>query len=177
MTCIIAIKDKNNIYMASDKLSTTEYGLKDICKIPKIFKPAKNILLGTAGSTRFSQVIEYFVDFNIDNNKDELVNLMTNIIPSLLKAIEDNKVDESDLSPFIICINNRIFEVDSGFGIIEPDRDYTTMGSGGEVAKGSLYATEDTLHTTEERIKIAIEASSYFIKSVSKEYDIIKKEI
>lgn len=176
MTCIIAIKDKNNMYIAADKM-LSDNSIKDICRIPKIFQPNSSILIGTAGSLRFGQVLEHFIDYNINKYNDELESLILHIIPTMQTVLERYKVDKEEYGEFIICINNRIFEVDSGFGIIEPNRNYTTMGSGGEVAKGSLYTTENTLHTIEERIKIAIEASSYFIKSVSKEYDIIKKEI
>lgn len=175
MTCIVAIKDKENMYMASDKMITTESGTKDICRLKKIFKPKSNILIGTSGSVRFGQCLEFLVDYKDIEDVDEMTYLIKYIIPSILKAMDDNFIDFQDTGTSIFCIKGRIFEVDSGFGIVEPDRDYTSIGSGSDIAKGSLFSTESKVAS--KRIKEAIKASSCFIKSVSEEYDILKYKI
>lgn len=176
MTCIVALKDNNNMYMASDRMVSYYEDEKDILSISKIFKPEYNILVGCSGSIRYSQIIQYFVNFNNlkSYRNKEIEFLIKDIVPQIVKYKIESVISEDDNGTILICLYNKIFEIDASLAVLEKEGFYA-IGSGGLTAKASLFSTEDK--EIRDRIKIAMNASSHFINSVSEEYDLLQYSI
>lgn len=175
MTCILAIKKGNTMFMASDKMVSYYEDEKDILNISKTFKPKYNILVGLSGSIRYSQVIQYFIDFNNlkDYHNKEFEFLIKDIIPQIIRARDDQGL-KNETGTILMCVSSKIFDIDASLAVLEKEGFYA-IGSGGLPAKASLFSTEDK--EPRDRIKLAMNASSHFINSVSEEYDLLQYDI
>lgn len=190
MTCVVGIIDKENnkIYIGSDTICS-DGNLKWDRKDSKIFKKGP-FIFGFTGSYRMGQVIKYHskIDnlwsiFEPESDDKEHEFLVTMYIPHLRSILMEHGVlskdeDGTDSShTFLIGFNNRLFSIESDFQVAESADNYNSIGSGVEIALGSLYtSTMMSDVSIRDRIQIAIEAAMTFVPTVGGEIDIISTD-
>lgn len=166
MSCVAALKHNGKVYVAADSLSSSEdklYYRKD----KKMFRNGK-YLIGFCGSVRTGQVLtEKFwrPPTDIYSVPDHLIKLME--AKGCLITAEDQSKNCG--CNFIFATKKEIYEILVDFQLVEPRDDYTAIGSGADYALGSLFSTKGTNLKPEERLRLAIEAASYFSSSVGGE--------
>jgi ATP-dependent protease HslVU (ClpYQ) peptidase subunit len=166
MSCVAALKQNGKVYVAADSLSSTE---DKVCyrKDKKMFKNGK-YLIGFCGSIRTGQILQrrfWKPPTDIYAVPDSMMNLLEK--KGCMSITEEGHKNCG--CNFIFATKGEIYEILVDFQLVEPIDDYTAIGSGADFALGSLYSTKGTNLKPEERLKLAIEAASYFSTSVGGE--------
>jgi ATP-dependent protease HslVU (ClpYQ) peptidase subunit len=153
MSLVVAIKDKDRIVLGADKQASAG-GNKDHTNI-KIWEVEElpGALMGGVGSARASQILQYsqVIDKNLlgkEVDTEFIVRVLVPLIAMHLKnngiIIDNSKEAGCDLMPnaFIFAYKDRAWTIWHDFSVSEIDS-YLAIGSGSDVAKGVLYATQD----------------------------------
>lgn len=153
MSLVVAIKDKDRIVLGADKQASAG-GAKDHTNI-KIWEVEElpGALMGGVGSARASQILQYsqVIDKNLlgkEVDTEFIVRVLVPLIAMHLKnngiIIDNSKEAGCDLMPnaFIFAYKDRAWTIWHDFSVSEIDS-YLAIGSGSDVAKGVLYATQD----------------------------------
>ena len=108
-------------------------------------------------------------------------------VPALIKCLQSNGfLDDSEGnigipgSCILVGYQGRVFQIDSNFQIFESTNEYDAIGSGAQIALGSLYALmtpynqnyhSDKLYTY---IDVSLNAASKFSASVNRPFKILQ---
>lgn len=187
MTCIISIIDKSNgsIWMGSDSSCNLDDSTNTI-NTPKVFIK-DNFIFGIAGYMRLGNIIQYIFDIPENTEYDIMQYMVRTFIPALIKCLQSNGfLDDSEGnigipgSCILVGYQGRVFQIDSNFQIFESTNEYHAIGSGAQIALGSLYALmtpysqnyhSDKLYTY---IDVSLNAASKFSASVNQPFKILK---
>jgi ATP-dependent protease HslVU (ClpYQ) peptidase subunit len=187
MTCIISIIDKSNgsIWMGSDSSCNLDDSTNTI-NTPKVFIK-DNFIFGIAGYIRLGNIIQYIFDIPENTEYDIMRYMVRTFIPALIKCLQSNGfLDDSEGnigipgSCILVGYQGRVFQIDSNFQIFESTNEYHAIGSGAQIALGSLYALmtpysqnyhSDKLYTY---IDVSLNAASKFSVSVNQPFKILQ---
>lgn len=174
MTCIVGLIDGKRVILAGDSNATNGAGTVTQRRDPKVFrlpKPeggASEMIVGFTHSYRMGQLLRFGFGLppciaGIDAF-EYMARQFTDATRARFRAggystIENN---EETGGTFLVGYAGRLFEVESDFQVGEPDRPYAAIGSGEELARGALYASETLVKDAEERARIAIAAAATF---------------
>lgn len=154
MSVIVALKEKGRVYLGSDTLASTENGSLWYNK-DKIWKSSTNdnILIGGVGLLSVIDQVRYGYPFDADTPDYENVNAWIQRLREIFKESLDFK--------FFICGNGKLFLAD-GHGLLVEIKEYGAIGSGSELALGSLMSTRISISDPEARIHIALDAAIHY---------------
>jgi len=180
MTCIIGLLDKSSVYIGGDTFgSNGHYGHPT--DHSKVFRVGKFVIGGTT-SFRMLDILEFSFDPPKPYYNDDMDRYMrTTFINKVRQALKDggfNKTKDTWCEiggNFLVGYGDRLWEVQSDYSVLNREP-YAAVGSGYEVALGSLFTTQDIALSPEERIEKALDAASHFIVSVRGPYNILKTE-
>lgn len=168
MSLVVAIKDKDRVVLGADKqVSTGDTKNHTITKIwPVCDLPGA--VMGGVGSARASQVIQYsdIVDKNhlhVEPTTDFVICSLAPTIAATLKSngivVEPGEGGLCDMMPnaFIFAYKDKAWMIWNDLSVTEID-DYFAIGSGSDVARGALFATQDK--NPFERVVLCIDAAA-----------------
>lgn len=182
MTCIVGIKDGNNVYIGGDSVGSNGHtsALVTASKVfPVYTEDQVKMIIGYTTSFRMGQILECHLRPPRLGKEDIRKYLITKFIPHIIKVMEDNKFiknkdSNAEIGTFMIGIRDRLFIVQDDLSVLEHYTAYEAIGSGAETAKGALYALKslDDSYTTSSgspnnMIKLAIAAAENHIATVS----------
>lgn len=182
MTCIVAIKEKNNIYFGGDS-AAIDAGTLSIAvrNDAKVFRN-KKMLIGFSGSFRAGQLMRFkFKPPEHKKGVDDYEYMCTDVVKKIQKCFEDNGLDghnkkqEKETSVhLLIAYNGTIYEIDIDYQVGIPAENYCSIGGGSDLALGALFAVKNAPMKPEDKLKIALDAASKFNASVLPPYNIMK---
>ena len=145
MTCIAVVRDKttNKIWMAGDR-GISDDNVINISLTPKIWKK-EGYLFGYAGNMDGDRVKHLFVPPEYEGRGSVDKFMYSKFLKALRSFYENWWVDTSTSTDFgmIICTRGKIYEHSAAdMSLTQYEQDYLTMGSGGDLALGSLYSTQ-----------------------------------
>jgi 20S proteasome alpha/beta subunit len=153
MSLVVAIKDKDRIVLGADKQASTG-GNKDHTNT-KIWEVEElpGAIIGSVGSARASQIIQYsqIIDKNLLNQNLDTEFIVRILAPTLANGLKANGITveapegaKCDMMPnaFIFAYGDRAWTIWHDLSVSEIDK-YFAIGSGSDVARGVLYATQD----------------------------------
>lgn len=156
MTCIVAIANGENVFMASDR------GLSDDDVITSMSAPKIRIndkyLIGYADSPGTGQLLHWLTLPTPPRRNVEKF-MRTTWVSSVRKALVDSGVDlkEGAHASFLIGVSGQLFFVDTQDWQVT-ECEYMSIGSGSSIAMGSLYTTQ-TWKSAEKRAFTAVSAA------------------
>ena len=169
MTVLVGIVDNETIYIGADRGATDEQTIISISR-PKI-SIKDGWIFAYSGSLGTGQLLE-FIDFPAPTDdiyrlvRLDIVSNLKNMIDEYGKDDEDNGVD------FLIGSQGRLFEFStSDWSVTEVQE--TAVGSGNQIALGSLYTTLPFDMTVEERITLAVSAAINYSPTCQGPLDIL----
>jgi len=172
MTCIVALRHEDKIYMAGDR-GASDDGVILSLESPKVWKVGP-YLIGYAGSMDGDRIRHNFRP-SAPNIKDTDKFMHTKFIKELREFYNEFWIDtskEGELS-LIIGIRGEIYEHSSGdMSLSKYSLPYVSIGSGSEYAYGVLYAT-DKQKNARNRVNQAVSAAIKFNPSCMGPVDII----
>jgi len=182
MTCIVGLFKDNRIWVGGDSAASTDYLIQQRSD-EKVFIN-NNCIIGISGSPRMGQLLRYsFIPPKLhieDNIMNYMVNDFINSIRNTFKnagfSEKINEVESLGNSYFIVGIKNKLFTIFSDYQIAEHALPFASIGSGQEYALGSLFSTINLETSSENKIKIALDAASTFNPFVRSPYTILSIE-
>jgi ATP-dependent protease HslVU (ClpYQ) peptidase subunit len=172
MTCIVALRHEDKVYMAGDR-GASDDGVILSLESPKVWRVGP-YLIGYAGSMDGERIRHNFKP-TAPNIKDTDKFMQTRFIKELREFYNEFWIDTSkdgDLS-LIIAIRGEIYEHSSGdMSLSRYSVPYVAIGSGSEYAYGVLYAT-DKQKNARNRVMSAVSAAIKFSPSCMGPVDIL----
>ena len=169
MTCIVGIAKDGIVYIGGERAASDGATLLSLTR-PKV-KQCGDYLIGFAGSLGIGE-LAHFIDLPpIGNNIEKT--LRTSFVKKLKDAIElygNASHLEDNATDWLIGVNGRLFEISSqDWSVCEFNE--SSIGSGNNIALGSLYTTKNWTDQ-ERRIRVALSAAVEISPSCSGSIDI-----
>jgi ATP-dependent protease HslVU (ClpYQ) peptidase subunit len=178
MTCCVVYKEDNKIYLAGDKQGSNG-NTKRRYKHPKVFKNGK-FHFGYTTSFRLGQLLEHHWEAPEKRpSQTEDTYIFVSVLNSIKRLFKEDDFDKDGNcgGTFIMVYNNRMFVIYSDYQFVEID-DFAAIGCGEDEAEAVLYTLDmiDNNLNPEDKLKLAIEVSSFRKCGISSECDIIVVE-
>lgn len=187
MTCIIGYLDKKNkcTWIGCDSLGSNGY-TKAVESQPKIFrnKVFENVIMGSTSTFRHIDLLKYSKELfdEIDKYKDVVIDheyMVTKFIPKVHTLFNDGIFDEDNKNKganFIVGVDDKLFEVQSDYSVLQPELGFCSVGCGESVAMGSLITTKDEDIDIPTKIQKALECAEMYSCGVQRPFRIINTE-
>lgn len=177
MTCIVALKSNNRIYMGGDCAACGDTSI-DHRLDPKVFIN-KDMLFGFTSSFRMGQILRYKLKIPKNNKNDDFEYMCTDFIDSVIHSFEDfgyGKIESNQKfgGMFVIGYNKNIYTVYSDYQVAKQSSEYVSIGIGAPLANGSLYTTSFYDFDPIERIKLALSAAEYHNSNVTSPFCVLE---
>jgi ATP-dependent protease HslVU (ClpYQ) peptidase subunit len=183
MTLIIGITQDNQTYMGGDAAASSECDI-ELRQNPKVFYNGA-YMMGYTTSFRMGQLLQYELDPKNPTPEDlatpdSIVRFMvTEFIPQVRTLFDDSgfskiETNVESAGNFIVAVGNYLFGIESDYQVGLSTLPYLAVGSGAQVARGSLYTTQHLNMTAQDRIAVAMEAAQTFVNTVAAPVTIIK---
>lgn len=171
MTCIVAIAEKDKIWMGCDSLMSTGDGASLIDS--KVVKK-DNIIMGFAGRVRDINLIRFGFEIPKQEKRiddyEYMATVFTTAVRERLKEYGAAKItnhEELGQAQILIGYNQRLYNMNSDFALYRvEDTTFAAIGSGEKIALGSLYSTQSSSLKADEKITLALKAAEKFTRSV-----------
>jgi len=181
LTCIVGLIDEDYVYIGGDRLATDGSGHKYKMCEEKVWSKGSKMIFGCAGDLRELQLLEYgtaIPPLKEGQLIEEYIvlDLVNSFKQSLHEggALEDIDNVEKIGSMLLMGFDGRLFNFDPRFAFTEHNDGFMAVGSGRSYALGSLYSTQNSDTSSEDRIKLALECAEHYNAYVEGEYDIVK---
>lgn len=184
MTCVIGYFDKktNSVWIGADSLGSNGY-TKAVNNTSKVFRNAtyENLIIGGTTTFRHLDLLRY-ADALFDEldvyKKPEIDHkyMVTKFIPKVIALFKDGIIDEPETrrgGNFIVGINDKLYEVQGDYSVLEPQLGVCAVGCGEDVAMGSLLTTYDMDFAIPDKIKMALAAAESSCCGVQRPFRII----
>jgi hypothetical protein len=167
VTCIVGLVEDNTIYIGGDRSASDDVSIVSM-KTPKVYIRDEWIY-GYAGTIGIGQLMNYIDLPSPEGDIEKLIRL--DICEKLKSIIDSHARDvENEDTGFLIGAKGRLFEFNiSDWGVIEIDQ--TSIGSGSQIALGSLYTSID--NNPIDRIGLAIGSAITYSPSCQGPIDIL----
>jgi 20S proteasome alpha/beta subunit len=176
MTVVIALVDeKGQIHIGSDSSASDNEHIES-CNIEKIF--LKNgFVIGVCGSFRVLNILKYIFNplpYTYYDWESPMEFMVLSFIPDLMKVLKRNKAILKEQlgtrtmeASIIVGFCGQLFNIDSDFQVRNtPTEKFYAIGSGSEVAKGSLITSFYNNNDYYDSLKNALLSSQEYSKSV-----------
>jgi hypothetical protein len=177
MTCIAGVIDGDKVYIGGDSAGVGGYYLT-IRSDSKVFKKGE-MIFGFTSSFRMGQLLRY--KLQIPYHKPDVpldVYMHTEFIDAVRTCLKEggyasNKDGEETGGTFLVGYRGRLFQIEDDFQIGENVVPYDAVGCGMELALGSLYSTNGSDRSPEDRVRLALMAAEQFSAGVRGPFTII----
>lgn len=178
MTAIAAITDGKKVWIGGDSAATNNFHGSECRKDSKVFALG-DFLIGCCNSFRVAQVIEYIFQPPAQMVGEEgLAYMIRQFIPELRHCLHETGACDERATDFegsaIVCWNGEIYTVESDFHVGRSSVGYQSIGSGYQLALGSLYSTEGVGISNRDRLVRALAAAEAFCATVRGPFTIIE---
>jgi len=162
----------------------TESNLKTLAvSTPKIVEIGK-YLLAISGDTRPGDILAYNWRPPIYKGGDPVVFMGRRVIPSIIKAFNDNNYDFNKVDPdggfdYLLSFNGNIFRIACDLSFFQSDVGNYAIGSGGQFALGYLYSgskSELKVAEAKRRARKAVEIASVLDVNTGKPLQLVVQE-
>jgi ATP-dependent protease HslVU (ClpYQ) peptidase subunit len=173
MTCIAGVVSNGKVVIGGDSAGVGKEEL-EIRLDPKVFVRDR-FIFGFAGSWRIGQLLQYSLEIPPKPESQPIHEyLCTSFVNSARACLKsggflgtENGGEESNGGEVLIGTEGELFTMYSSFQIARQQANYAAVGSGAQVARGSLYSTDHEPHISPPvRIKLALQAAERFCSGV-----------
>jgi len=185
LTVIVGFIDTENRiqYMGADTmLSACSDAVNS--RHEKIFNSG-SYLVGHTGSPRANQIIRYVHKFPRYTKRwsDDTTGFMcSKVVPGLMAALIEHGYAKNDCGHFemedifMMMFAGKIYSIWADFQVFEPTTNFFAVGSGAQIALGSMMASADMGLDAEERILLAVESSIEYSTNVGGECMLLSRK-
>lgn len=164
MTCIVGIEHEGGVTIAADSAGTNGWSISSRADA-KLFRVGP-YLFGFCGSFRMGQLLHYSLDAPLLPDDDDIERHMaTKFVDTVrcclqLGGYAKSKNDVESGGTFLVAAAGHLFCIQDDYQVARQLMGYDVIGSGEEVALGSLHSTADYDLTPTERALMALHAAA-----------------
>lgn len=176
MTAIVGLIDTDQtVYIAGDSAGTNGNGDQSVFGNPKVFHPTHGpwFLMGCCDTFRLAQVLQYSLRPPLPPgpNVDLQHFMATEFVDSIRACFKKTGFEGG--GSFLVGYQGQLFRIEENYQVLVERRNYMAIGSGEQVALGSLYATEN-IASVAERLSIAMKAAAHFNAFVREPFVVLR---
>lgn len=183
MTTIAALECIDYAVLVADSQITEDNLVTLATSTPKIVEVGK-YLIAISGDTRPGDILSYNWKPPIYRGEDPVQFMGKKVIPSLMKAFNDNnydynKVDKDGGFDYLFAFNGNIFRVACDLSFFQTDHGTYGIGSGGQLALGYLYSIRKPimdLDYMKRHARRAVEIASVLDSNTGKPLQLVVQE-
>jgi ATP-dependent protease HslVU (ClpYQ) peptidase subunit len=180
MTCIVGLEHDGKVWIGGDSATFRAGDLAlRITEDAKIFS-IKDIIFGSAGSLRVNQLVRFSLKIPPQKVKDDHRYLCTSFMDAFRKCLSDGGSigaeehgEEEIESNFLVGYRGHLYRIETDYNVQIPKIGFDACGSGEDYALGSLFSTQNSKLSPEERLTLAMEAAACFSASVSPPFSML----
>lgn len=181
MTVIVGIVDKknNSVILGGDSAGTDGRGKQTKSTQPKVFRSGK-FVIGWSGSFRVGNILQHsFCPPKLKKGRDifeYMVNDFTDEIRETLKkkgSLGRFSDGEDKGEAFLVGHKGRLFSIQIDFSVTESLDGFSTIGSGGLLALGSLNTTDKMAMSAMSKVTYALVSACQSMSSCSTPYNFV----
>jgi len=144
MTCIVGLVQNDEVWIGSDSRVSFGDSYGYTTSTEKVF--TNRFLFGCCGDIRMINLLRYELVVPELDEYDLDRSIVTRLIPAIQKTYKEGgwlieNQGRQQGGQFLLAVGNNLYTVDYNHQIIKPGSGFTAIGSGVEVALGSLYST------------------------------------
>lgn len=166
MTCIVAVVSAGIVYMGADSLGSNGWSGFHIGN-PKCFTTGE-FLIGCTSTFRSIDLLRYTLDVpkvHPDTEEDADRYMRTVFINAVRDCFRDNGAitthnEVESGSNFLVGYRGVLYEVQDDFSVLNMPHYGSSVGSGFDAARGSLFTTKDLVMSAHERLDAALCAAA-----------------
>lgn len=170
MTCIVGISDGDTVYIGGDR------GVSDGETILSMSRPKVHIkedwIFGYSGDLGVGQFLEVIKFPIVEDTSDPYMLIVNELIYTLHEKIDDFIKDDGPQADILLGCKGRLFELNTeAWGVCEVKE--TAIGSGSQIALGSLYTSKQLETNPMIRITYALNAATELSTTCANPVDIL----
>lgn len=178
MTCIVGIQHRGKVYVGGDSLGVAHNYAVRVRDDKKVFTVG-NFVIGFTSSYRMGNILQHHLKPpKLPTRRKSLTPYMVReFVPHIQELFVKHKYGtvkdgQQAGGEFIIGIAGELFTIESDFQVAQSSSGYDAVGSGYQVALGSLYSTEKMKNRPRDRIRMALAASEELTGAVRRPFTI-----
>jgi len=183
MTCIVAVKKGNSIWLGGDRAATGGDLSRTIIKDPKVFIRGE-VGFGVCGSPKVMDALAHGIELPIQKGGSDRAFLVGTLIPALREGLVRLDAAGQDNNPFsggsgvtfkgevLLAYRAEIYRMQGNFQLVATSKDYDATGSGEPYALGSLAETW-RMDSPRKRVIAALEAAAEANAGVAPPFDVV----
>lgn len=180
MTCIVALKHNNKIYMGGDSLGSAGY-TKVVRKDAKVFISG-DMIFGFCGSFRMGQILQYAMEPpDRPEGLSDMKYLVAHWIPNLIDTFHDAGFrGDKDIyaheetrtgGAFLLGYRGTVYQIEGDFQVAIPADQYDAVGCGSDLALGAIFAAKKAgVKEPTKIVTVALEAAEKFSGGVQRPF-------
>jgi hypothetical protein len=178
MTCIVGFTNGSDVSIGGDSAGVGGLDLT-VRADEKVFLLGE-FVFGFTTSFRMGQLLRYkLTPPPFLEKQDAFEYMATSFIDRVRTVLKDGgfATKEKEVEQggtFLVGIRGRLFSVQSDYQIAESASRFEAVGCGEQIARGAMYALDETEATAEQRILKALEAAERFSAGVRRPF-IVKR--
>jgi ATP-dependent protease HslVU (ClpYQ) peptidase subunit len=170
-------KIDNNVIIGGDSAASAG-SLINIRKDPKVFKNGE-FIIGCTTSFRMMQLLRYSFNPPNINDKELFEYMVTDFVEEVRECFKrggfEQKFTDGDEKggQFLVGYKDRLFLIDNDYQVGENIDGIDALGCGQQYAFGALHVLKNVNISVNKKIKMALDASSYYSTGVEPPYIIL----
>jgi ATP-dependent protease HslVU (ClpYQ) peptidase subunit len=169
MTCIVGIAHQGRVLIGGDSAATNGSRQQTLRVDPKVFCVGE-VIFGCTSSFRMMHLLHYSLEVPALPGLDQAEALEKYLVTDFIDAVRTcfstggyakKKEEREKGGTFLVGIRGRLFCVDDDYQVEETIVGYNAVGSGGDLALGSLSTTQSMEMSPRKRLEIALQAAAY----------------
>lgn len=175
MTCIVAVRTDDGIWMGGDSAGTDGWLRQHILATSKVWR-ADEYLYGICGSLRMGDLLRYKFSAPKPFEGDDVRSYLAGRwMDDLRKCFKDGgfnrEKDGADAGgTFLVGYRGHLMMVQDNYSLVESADGLLAVGCGDEYAMGALHASDG--RKPEARVQVALEAAARFSAGVAPPFHI-----
>jgi len=165
MTCIVGIQRNSRVYLGGDSAATGGDGSQMVIADKKVFVNG-DLAFGICGSPKIIDPLRFTKFPKQKRGQDDREFVAKELVPAIKAAfkesgcvVENPKYGEIFEGAILFGTQGKLYRMESNFQIITDAYGFDSVGSGADIAIGSLHATKKD-RDSRRRIITALEAAS-----------------
>jgi len=162
MTCIVGIEDRDSVWIGGDSAGTAGNMNQRIRSDKKVFIKG-DFIIGFCGSFRAGQLLTCNLEVPPQQEGvDDFSYLVNDFTKAIRKCLEPLREDDpqSIFPNFLFGYRGKLYGIEGDYQISRSKEKFDAVGSGADIAIGSLHSTKGMRIGTHKRILLALEASA-----------------
>jgi ATP-dependent protease HslVU (ClpYQ) peptidase subunit len=182
MTAIVGLVHEGRVWIGGDSAASNSWTIHSRADA-KVFRNG-HAVFGTSGSIRAAQLVEHALVVPDAIVGDVAKYMCTTFVDSVREcwkaggaAQKLNEVESGGI--FLVGMFGRLFEIQGDYQVAEQIEPWTAIGSGKEVALGSLWSTAHVVGLRDQpgaRVRLALQAAANYSIGVRGPFKIIATE-